>query len=73
MNVCKCIVLLRHGGTLNNYRASSPLVMLVEGKERWEAPDPPLGYSLSKLEWNQAKPYCHLYCAQGYAQRQLYI
>ncbi|GFT67522.1 uncharacterized protein TNCV_2361231 [Trichonephila clavipes] len=27
------------GGTLNNLRAASPLVMLVEGKERWMAPD----------------------------------
>ncbi|GFV32703.1 hypothetical protein TNCV_3890621 [Trichonephila clavipes] len=26
-----------HGGTLNSLRATSPLVWLVEGKERWEA------------------------------------
>ncbi|GFW96252.1 uncharacterized protein TNCV_572231 [Trichonephila clavipes] len=31
MDVCKCIVLLRHGGTLNRHRAASPLVRLVEG------------------------------------------
>ncbi|GFV68674.1 uncharacterized protein TNCV_3001331 [Trichonephila clavipes] len=33
MNVCKCIVLLRHGGTLNSRRAAGPLVRLVEGEE----------------------------------------
>ncbi|GFS84976.1 uncharacterized protein TNCV_1305851 [Trichonephila clavipes] len=32
---------LRHGGTLNSRRAASPLVWLVEGKERWEASDHP--------------------------------
>ncbi|GFY11133.1 uncharacterized protein TNCV_4471191 [Trichonephila clavipes] len=37
MDVCKCIVPLRHGGTLNSRRVASPLVRLVEGKERWEA------------------------------------
>ncbi|GFV38002.1 uncharacterized protein TNCV_3626221 [Trichonephila clavipes] len=31
----------RHGGTLNSRRAASPLVRLVEGEERWEAPDHP--------------------------------
>ncbi|GFV83758.1 uncharacterized protein TNCV_2555452 [Trichonephila clavipes] len=40
MNVCKCIVPLRHGGTLNSRRATSPLVRLVDREERWEAPDP---------------------------------
>ncbi|GFV28449.1 uncharacterized protein TNCV_3984001 [Trichonephila clavipes] len=39
MDVCKCIVPLRHGGTLNSRQAASPLVWLVEGEERWEAPD----------------------------------
>ncbi|GFY35210.1 hypothetical protein TNCV_5045841 [Trichonephila clavipes] len=39
MHVCKCIVPSRHGGTLNSLRAASPLVRLVEGEERWEAPD----------------------------------
>ncbi|GFW55904.1 cullin-4A [Trichonephila clavipes] len=40
MDVCKCIVPLRHGGTLNSRRAASPLVRLGEAEERWEAPDP---------------------------------
>ncbi|GFW56106.1 uncharacterized protein TNCV_106521 [Trichonephila clavipes] len=39
MDVCKCIVPLRHWGTLNSRRAASPLVSLVDGEERWEAPD----------------------------------
>ncbi|GFY10780.1 hypothetical protein TNCV_1123031 [Trichonephila clavipes] len=34
MDVCKCIVPLRHGGTLNSRRAVSPLVWLGEGEER---------------------------------------
>ncbi|GFW24598.1 cullin-4A [Trichonephila clavipes] len=43
MDVCKCILPSRHGGTLNSRRAASPLVRLVEGEERWEAPDQPQG------------------------------
>ncbi|GFW90022.1 uncharacterized protein TNCV_2172171 [Trichonephila clavipes] len=39
MNVCKCIVPLWHGGTLNSHRAASSLVRLVEGEESWEASD----------------------------------
>ncbi|GFW86655.1 hypothetical protein TNCV_4334391 [Trichonephila clavipes] len=41
IEVCKCFVLVRHGGTLNSRRATSPLVRLVEGEDRWEAPDLP--------------------------------
>ncbi|GFT55096.1 hypothetical protein TNCV_2325911 [Trichonephila clavipes] len=41
MDVCKCIVSARHGGTLNSRRAASPLVWLVEEEERWEASDHP--------------------------------
>ncbi|GFX89066.1 uncharacterized protein TNCV_2853651 [Trichonephila clavipes] len=32
---------LRHGGTLNSSRVTSPLVRLVEWEERWEASDHP--------------------------------
>ncbi|GFV76976.1 hypothetical protein TNCV_690461 [Trichonephila clavipes] len=39
MDVCKCIVPSRHGGTLNGRRVACPLVRLVAGEERWEAPD----------------------------------
>ncbi|GFU17172.1 uncharacterized protein TNCV_1854081 [Trichonephila clavipes] len=44
MDVCKCIVPLPHGGILNSCRATSPLVWLVEGEERWETPGHPLGF-----------------------------
>ncbi|GFS71672.1 uncharacterized protein TNCV_4270641 [Trichonephila clavipes] len=40
MGVSKCIVPLRQGDTLNSRQAASPLVRLVEGGKRWEAPDP---------------------------------
>ncbi|GFV64280.1 transposable element Tc3 transposase [Trichonephila clavipes] len=39
MDVCKCIVPLWHGVTLNSRQASSPLVRLMEVEERWETPD----------------------------------
>ncbi|GFV78964.1 uncharacterized protein TNCV_4347231 [Trichonephila clavipes] len=45
MDVCKCIVPSRHGGTLNSSRAASPLVRLVEGEERWDAPQQPRAFS----------------------------
>ncbi|GFU06303.1 hypothetical protein TNCV_4765961 [Trichonephila clavipes] len=39
MDVCKCIVPLRHGGTLNSRRAISPLVWMVEEEEKsWLPP-----------------------------------
>ncbi|GFV34259.1 uncharacterized protein TNCV_991801 [Trichonephila clavipes] len=41
MVVCKCTVPSRHGVTLNSRRASIPLMKLVEGEEKWEAPDHP--------------------------------
>ncbi|GFV83120.1 uncharacterized protein TNCV_2802461 [Trichonephila clavipes] len=44
MGVCKCLVPLRHGGTLNSRRAASPLVWLVEGEDRWEAPGHSQGF-----------------------------
>ncbi|GFV44180.1 transposable element Tcb2 transposase [Trichonephila clavipes] len=56
MDVCKCIGLLRHEGTLNSRRAASPLVWLVEGKERWEALTTP-GFSPSKFGWNLAREH----------------
>ncbi|GFU07276.1 uncharacterized protein TNCV_2656021 [Trichonephila clavipes] len=37
MDLCKCIVPSRHVSTLNSRRAASPLVRLVERKERWVA------------------------------------
>ncbi|GFW54395.1 hypothetical protein TNCV_3703551 [Trichonephila clavipes] len=38
MDVCKRIAPLRQGCTLNSRRAASPLMWLVVGEERWEAP-----------------------------------
>ncbi|GFS77292.1 hypothetical protein TNCV_3758761 [Trichonephila clavipes] len=68
MDVCKCIVPSGHGGTLNSRRATSPLVRLVAGDERWEDPDPPPWCSPSKLGWKRATSYCQLHVAQGYGQ-----
>ncbi|GFU86342.1 uncharacterized protein TNCV_2116951 [Trichonephila clavipes] len=39
MDVCKCTVPFRHGGFLNSRQAVSPFVRLVEGEQKWEAPD----------------------------------
>ncbi|GFX51661.1 hypothetical protein TNCV_5013641 [Trichonephila clavipes] len=46
VDVCKCIMPLCHGVTLNSLRSVCPLVRLVEGEERWEAFDHPQGCSL---------------------------
>ncbi|GFU65459.1 uncharacterized protein TNCV_633821 [Trichonephila clavipes] len=53
MDVCKCIVPSRHGGNLNSRQATSLLVRLVEGKERWEAPDLPQG--VLPLNWGETE------------------
>ncbi|GFW91166.1 uncharacterized protein TNCV_1808871 [Trichonephila clavipes] len=54
MDVCKCIVHARHGGTLNSRRAASPLVRLVEGEGRWKASDHP--QSVLPLIWGGIEP-----------------
>ncbi|GFV77207.1 uncharacterized protein TNCV_444371 [Trichonephila clavipes] len=54
MDVCKCIVPLRHGGTLNSRRAAGLLVWLVEGEERWESSDHP--QSVLPLNWGGTEP-----------------
>ncbi|GFW78055.1 uncharacterized protein TNCV_135251 [Trichonephila clavipes] len=59
MNVCKCIVPLRHAGWLFSHRTASPHVRLVEG------PSPASGFSTSKLGWNRSKSFCHLHGAQS--------
>ncbi|GFX62273.1 uncharacterized protein TNCV_3306461 [Trichonephila clavipes] len=41
MDVCKFLVPSGLGGTLNSHRAARLLVRLMEGEERWEAPDHP--------------------------------
>ncbi|GFY22097.1 uncharacterized protein TNCV_3297411 [Trichonephila clavipes] len=50
--MAKIAVPLQHRGTLNSHRAASPLVKLVEEKERWEAPNHPR-YSPSK--WGETE------------------
>ncbi|GFT27647.1 uncharacterized protein TNCV_3570241 [Trichonephila clavipes] len=42
------------GGTLNSCRAASPLVRLVEGEERREAPDRPRG--VLPQNWGENEP-----------------
>ncbi|GFX16162.1 uncharacterized protein TNCV_4704181 [Trichonephila clavipes] len=54
MDVCKCIVPARHGGTLNSRRAASPLVRLVEGEEKWKASDYP--QSILPINWGGIEP-----------------
>ncbi|GFX21225.1 uncharacterized protein TNCV_2251731 [Trichonephila clavipes] len=39
MDVSKCIGSSRQGSTINIRRAASPLVRMLDGEERWEAPD----------------------------------
>ncbi|GFU63640.1 uncharacterized protein TNCV_4588451 [Trichonephila clavipes] len=41
------------GGTLNSRRAASSLVRLVEGEERWNAPDHPQG--VLPLNWGETE------------------
>ncbi|GFS98792.1 cullin-4A [Trichonephila clavipes] len=61
MDVCKCIEPLRYGGcTLNSRRTASPLVRLMEGEERWEAPDPSQG--VLPQNWGETEPNCTATC-----------
>ncbi|GFV79652.1 uncharacterized protein TNCV_1724771 [Trichonephila clavipes] len=63
MDVCKCIVPLRHGDILNSHRVTSPVVRLVEGEVRWEAPDHPQGVLPQNCGETQ---HCHLHGDQSY-------
>ncbi|GFU32155.1 uncharacterized protein TNCV_3833811 [Trichonephila clavipes] len=60
MEFCKCIVPSRYGGTLNSRRAASPLVRLVEGEEKREAPDHPQG--VLPLNWGETELYRSVTC-----------
>ncbi|GFW82453.1 uncharacterized protein TNCV_3819321 [Trichonephila clavipes] len=62
MDVCKCIVPLRHGCTLNSRRAASPLVWLVEVEERWETPGHPQGFL--PLNWGGTEPNRTVTCME---------
>ncbi|GFW15057.1 uncharacterized protein TNCV_983491 [Trichonephila clavipes] len=54
MDVCKYIVPVRHGGTLNSRRAANAFVKLVEEEERWDASDRP--QSVLPLNWGGIEP-----------------
>ncbi|GFT70376.1 uncharacterized protein TNCV_2658191 [Trichonephila clavipes] len=43
MDVCKCVVPLRYGSTLNSRQAVCPLTRLVKREQRWKAPAHPQG------------------------------
>ncbi|GFY32157.1 uncharacterized protein TNCV_3556651 [Trichonephila clavipes] len=49
-----------HGVTLNRRQATSPLVMLVAGKEMWEASDQPK--SVLPLNWAATEPNRSVTC-----------
>ncbi|GFV48182.1 uncharacterized protein TNCV_3554611 [Trichonephila clavipes] len=66
MDVCKCIVPSRQGGTLSSRRAASPLVRVVEGEARREVPDHPQGVLHQNWGEIELKSFCHLYSAQSY-------
>ncbi|GFW00049.1 uncharacterized protein TNCV_3568391 [Trichonephila clavipes] len=58
MAVCECIVPPRHGGSLKSRQAASPLVRLVEGEERWKAPDHPQGVLPQNWGGNEQNRTC---------------
>ncbi|GFT19560.1 cullin-4A [Trichonephila clavipes] len=60
MDVCKCVVPSRHGGTLNSRWAASPLVRFVEGEERWVTPDLPQG--VLPQNWDETELNCSVTC-----------
>ncbi|GFW40291.1 uncharacterized protein TNCV_1018491 [Trichonephila clavipes] len=53
MEVCKCIVALRHGVALNSCQDTSPFMRLVEEKQRWEAPDHLQGILPQNWGWTE--------------------
>ncbi|GFW38303.1 uncharacterized protein TNCV_1331561 [Trichonephila clavipes] len=60
MDVCKCIVPARHGGTLNIRQATSPLVRLVDGEGRWKTFVHP--QSVLLLNWGAIEPNRTVIC-----------
>ncbi|GFT19134.1 hypothetical protein TNCV_302701 [Trichonephila clavipes] len=65
MGVCKCLVHLQYGSTLNSFQAASTFVRLGEKEDKWEVPDHPQG-SLKIGKKPSQKSYCHLYDVQRY-------
>ncbi|GFV73092.1 uncharacterized protein TNCV_299291 [Trichonephila clavipes] len=60
MDVCKSIAHSRHVVILNSRRVASPLVRLMEGEERWEAPDLPQG--VLPLNWGETERNRYVTC-----------
>ncbi|GFT34451.1 hypothetical protein TNCV_4124441 [Trichonephila clavipes] len=60
MDVYKCTVPLRHGDPLNSSETASPLLWLVVGEERWEAPGHPQGFF--HLNWGGTEKNCIVTC-----------
>ncbi|GFX27613.1 uncharacterized protein TNCV_107111 [Trichonephila clavipes] len=60
MDVCKCIVPLRHESTLKSRRAASALVRLMEGGKRWEAFDHLQG--VLPQNWGGTEPNSTVIC-----------
>ncbi|GFW12663.1 hypothetical protein TNCV_3883731 [Trichonephila clavipes] len=71
MAVCKCLVPLRHGVTLNSCGAENPHVRLGEGEKKWLPPF--IMVFFLKLVWNRVKSFSHLYDSQSKRYRQAYI
>ncbi|GFY25296.1 uncharacterized protein TNCV_2484161 [Trichonephila clavipes] len=59
-DVYKCIVPSRHGETLNNRRAVSPLARLMEGEGKWEASDH--SHRILPLNWGGTEPNSTVTC-----------
>ncbi|GFW06844.1 uncharacterized protein TNCV_3289431 [Trichonephila clavipes] len=53
MDVCKCIVPLRHVGTLNSRRVANSLGRLADREERWEVSEHPQG--VLPQNWSETK------------------
>ncbi|GFU33966.1 uncharacterized protein TNCV_656321 [Trichonephila clavipes] len=60
MDVCKCLVPSRHGGTLSSRQAASPLMRLLEVEERWEGSDH--SQSVLPLNWGLTEPHRTFTC-----------
>ncbi|GFX44495.1 adhesion G protein-coupled receptor B2 [Trichonephila clavipes] len=58
MDVCKCVVPVWQGGTLNIHRATGPLKRLVEKEERWEALDYPLKFGVEMSQIVLSPVWC---------------
>ncbi|GFW14311.1 cullin-4A [Trichonephila clavipes] len=74
MDVCKCIVPPRHGGTLNSHLAASHLVRLVEEEGKWEVPDHSQGVlpqNWSGTEKNRTVTFMVLIAKANYRRKNL--